>query len=89
MDASKTPDERVNLLLPEMTMDEKVNQLLHVWVRIKPIVLRCSAALLTVEHKVAHSRLMLLVILRSFYTERGVFQLQVRGAHHMVWLPRS
>ena len=29
MDAFKTPDERVALLLPLLSLDEKVNQLLH------------------------------------------------------------
>jgi hypothetical protein len=29
MDASKSPDERVMLLLPVMSLKEKVNQMLH------------------------------------------------------------
>ena len=31
MDASKSPDERVALLLPLLSVEEKVNQLIHVW----------------------------------------------------------
>ena len=31
MDATKTPNERVALLLPHLSLEEKVNQLLHVW----------------------------------------------------------
>ena len=32
MDSSKSPSERVALLLPQLSLEEKVNQLLHVWV---------------------------------------------------------
>jgi hypothetical protein len=35
MDAGKTVEERVALLLPQMTVAEKVNQLLHVWGTVK------------------------------------------------------
>ena len=31
MDATKSPDERVALLLPILSLEEKVNQLIHVW----------------------------------------------------------
>ena len=37
MDATKTPDERVALLLPQMSLEEKVNQLLHVWGSVKDV----------------------------------------------------
>jgi beta-glucosidase-like glycosyl hydrolase len=35
MDAAKTPDERVALILPELSIEEKVNQLLHVWATVR------------------------------------------------------
>lgn len=37
MDASKTPDERTALLLPLMSLEEKVNQMLHVWTTVKDV----------------------------------------------------
>jgi hypothetical protein len=37
MDATKTPDERVELLLPQLSLEEKVNQLLHVWGSVKDV----------------------------------------------------
>lgn len=35
MNAALSPDERVKLLLPKLSIDEKVNQLLHVWGTMK------------------------------------------------------
>jgi hypothetical protein len=37
MDASKTPDERVALLMPVLSLEEKVNQMLHVWTTVKDV----------------------------------------------------